>query len=142
MGLGPKTDHGSDEIMSEINMTPLIDIMLVLLIIFMVTSSISFESGMDINLPESKNPNGAIQEGSAVIVSMDAQGNLVIQGEKVLAEEFVLALKKVLDQEKTTTVILEGDSAAQLGKVVEVMDLAKEAGATHFSMATSNPAAN
>lgn len=72
---------GDDEedIVAEINMTPLIDIMLVLLILFMVTSSVSLESGLDVELPQVAGKTEKA-EGSAVIISLDNEGRLSVQG--------------------------------------------------------------
>ena len=123
-----------DEIMAEINMTPLIDIMLVLLIIFMVTSSVSLESGLDIDLPKTSSQTST-QEGEAVIISLDQAGMLSVQGQKVVLENLELAVTQALKEANTKTVIFEGDQKATLGRAIEIMDLAKKAGADKFAIA-------
>lgn len=134
MSFGSKKENG-DEILSEINMTPLIDIMLVLLIIFMVTSSISLESGLDIDLPKTSN-SANTKEGSAVIISLDQEGHLSVQGKKVTTEQLSTAIKTALVDEKTQLVVFEGDTKSTLGRMVEIMDVAKLAGAEKFAIAT------
>lgn len=124
-----------DEIVSEINMTPLIDVMLVLLIIFMVTSSISLESGLDVDLPDSAT-KGQAKAGTAVVVSLLTDGSLAVQGKKVERLFLESKISEALLAEKTNLVILEGDQASRLGMAVEVMDIAKAAGASSFAIAT------
>lgn len=129
--------NDDDEIMAEINMTPLIDIMLVLLIIFMVTSSVSLESGLDIDLPKTNSKSEAKNE-SVVLVSLDRLGNISVQGKEVAYDGLEGSIKQALEEEKTTLVIFEGDTNANLGKSIEVMDIAKKAGATKFAIATQD----
>jgi biopolymer transport protein ExbD len=133
--MGSKNPDNNDEILAEINMTPLIDIMLVLLIIFMVTSSVSLESGLDIDLPKtaSKTENKGAE---AVIVSLDSSGNLSVQGQKVDPGALKEAIHKELMNNKTSLVILEGDRQSTLERAIGIMDIAKEAGAQKFAIAT------
>lgn len=131
-------DDGDDEkIISDINMTPLIDIMLVLLILFMVTSSMSLESGLDVELPQVKGKTGET-EGSAVIISLGDSGELSVQGRRTSMEELGKAIKDALVAEKTGLVILEGDRKSNLGNAVEIMDIAKGAGALKFAIAAES----
>ena len=128
-------DGDNEEIMAEINMTPFIDIMLVLLIIFMVTSSISLESGLDVDLPYSVS-KGQSKEGSAVVVSLLSDGRIAVQGTVIEKENLGTRISEALATEKTELVILEGDQASRLGMAVEIMDIAKAAGAVKFAIAT------
>jgi biopolymer transport protein ExbD len=132
--LNNNEDDDGDDIVADINMTPLIDIMLVLLIIFMVTSSVSLESGLDIEIPKTTSQTKK-QEGSALIISLDGKGVVRLQGKAVDNNEIKAQIAKQLAQEKTQEVIFEGDTQSTLGKMIELMDLAKEAGATKFSVA-------
>lgn len=130
-------DNDNDSIMSEINMTPLIDIMLVLLIIFMVTSSVSLESGLDIDLPKSESKT-ASQEGKAVLISLDRHGAISVQGKEVDMGALKNSIIDALENEKTSLVIFEGDKNSNLGKTIEIMDIAKSAGAVKFAIATES----
>jgi biopolymer transport protein ExbD len=132
MAINLKNDE--EHIVAEINMTPLIDIMLVLLIIFMVTSSVSLDSGLDIDLPKTSSKIES-KEGQAVIVSLDVSGIISVQGKKVEDAELQSAISGYLQSEKTQTVIFEGDQKANLGRVIEIMDIAKKAGAEKFAIA-------
>lgn len=133
MALNLKDDK-TEDVNPDINMTPLIDIMLVLLIIFMVTSSISLESGLDIDLPETKSKTTP-QESDAVLVSLDVKGEVSIQGKKVLFEKVEETIRSALADSKSSMVVLEGDRTSNLGRAIQIMDLAKVAGAKKFAIA-------
>lgn len=123
---------GEDEIVSEINMTPLIDIMLVLLIIFMVSSSAALESGLDVSLPETT----AVSDKSdkILVISLTKEGVIAVGGDltakDILREKVTAKLKEL----NTESVILEGDGASSLSSAFEVMDIARAAGAKNFSI--------
>ncbi len=128
-------NSGDEEnIMSEINMTPLIDIMLVLLIIFMVTSTAALESGLDIELPKTQITNEK-KTDEILIVTLSKDGKIALQGKNVEDVDLPAKIAAALKELKTESVILEGDTKAYLGKAVELMDIAKSAGAKNFSIA-------
>jgi len=135
MAMGNMNQNSGDDenIVAEINMTPLIDIMLVLLIIFMVTSTAALESGMDIELPKTQVTNEKPKE--TLIVSLDREGKVSIQGKVVPEADLPAKIATTLKELNTESVILEGDTKAFLGKAVELMDIAKNAGAKNFSIA-------
>src|SRR5690606_225668 len=114
-------------------------IMLVLLIIFMVTTSVSLESGLDIDIPKAATQTSA-QEGKSVIISLDKQGTLSVQGKKLPDRQALeAAIKEALVESNTSSVILEGDQTSSLGSAIEIIDIAKKAGAQKFSIAAENP---
>jgi biopolymer transport protein ExbD len=129
-------DH-DEEILADINMTPLIDIMLVLLIIFMVTSSVSLESGMDIDLPNSS-AKGGTTSNQAIIISLQSAGAISVQGKSTSFINLKEVISEALKKANTNLVILEGDQASKLGLAVTIMDIAREAGAIQFAIATEN----
>jgi len=130
-------DPNQEDIIADINLTPLIDIMLVLLIIFMVTSSVSLDSGLDIDLPKTQ-AGTSKKENSAIIISLDKAGELFVEGKQVSFDNALESIKEALVSAKTDLVVLEGDQHASLGKTVEVMELAKKAGAQRFAIAASS----
>jgi biopolymer transport protein ExbD len=134
MSMKISNDDDDSEIVAEINMTPLIDVMLVLLIIFMVSSTAALESGMDIELPKTALTNEK-KEAEILVISLDKDGKVAIQGKKVLPENITRQIASELKTLKTESVILEGDTGANLGRAVELMDMAKVAGAKNFSIA-------
>lgn len=131
MAISNKSEN--DEIVSDINMTPLIDVMLVLLIIFMVSSSAALESGLSVDLPEANTVSAAPQ--SSLIITMSKTGQVSVGGNITtlagLKETVAAELKKL----NTTSVVLEGDGDSSLTSAIDVMDIAREAGAKDFSIA-------
>ena len=134
MGKLSNGEHEDEDIVAEINMTPLIDIMLVLLIIFMVSSTAALESGMDIELPKTTLTNEK-KDSEILVVSLSKTGEVAVHGKKVKYEDIKRSIASTLQELKTDSIILEGDTSANLGKAVEIMDMAKLAGAKNFSIA-------
>jgi len=128
------SEQGQTPIQTEINMTPLIDIMLVLLIIFMVTSSVSLDSGLDIDLPKTQSVR-AKNESKSVLVSLDRDGALFVQGKKIDSDQLFAAIQSSLAAESANLVIFQGDENAKLGQAMAIMDTAKRAGAQKFAIA-------
>lgn len=133
-----------EDIVAEINITPLTDIFLVLLIIFMVTSSVMSQMGVEVKLPQaSQGTAGSQPEG--VIVTLLPDGRLKVNGETVDRGDYEAMKKKLgveLPKAKAKMVILEGDRRAFLGNAIEVMDHARKAGAETFAIATTGESAN
>ncbi len=140
-----RTQFSKDEldddapIVAEINITPLTDIFLVLLIIFMVTSTAMSQSGVGVDLPRASQetsqsqPDGVIVTllpGSKILVNQKEVGN----GDWALLEKLI---REAFSHSKSKLVILEGDRQAFLGSAIEVMDHARKAGAERFAIATS-----
>lgn len=140
MAMNTNNGQGDEEsVMSEINMTPLIDIMLVLLIIFMVSSTAALESGLDIELPKTSVTNEK-KTDEILIITLDKEGKVALQGKYVDPANLRDEVTNKLTELKTESVILEGDTMAFLGRAVEIMDIAKSAGAKNFSIAAEpNP---
>lgn len=128
------------DIMAEINITPLTDIFLVLLIIFMVTSSVMTQQGVSVDLPQA---SPAVAEGQAdgVVVTLASRGEVLVNSQRVPQGQwgvFRRMLKKAFEATPSRLVILEGDKRAFLGSAVEVMDQARRVGAEKFAIATQN----
>ena len=134
-------EHGDGEIVAEINITPLTDIFLVLLIIFMVTSSVMTNSGVDVNLPKASQAT-ATSQPEGIILSLLTNGEIRLNGAKIKGQgdEQLKNLETQLTQAFTQTtsrlVILQGDRQAFLGSAISVMDSARRAGADKFAIAT------
>ncbi len=139
--LGSGADDGAEGggIVAEINITPLTDIFLVLLIIFMVTSSMMSQMGVQVNLPSASNATAQAQP-EGVIVTLLPGGGLQVNSKAVAAGDYGAMkgiLKDAFDKTSSRLVILEGDRQAFLGSAIEVMDNARQVGATHFAIATA-----
>ncbi len=114
-----------------IDMAPLIDVVFLLLIFFMLTSNF-VPPAIPLKLPHAGGDTAAPVE--AVVVSLDAGGSLFVDGEMVTEAGFSEALKTALAASKTTTVHFRGDRTAEYGRFVELMDLARKAGAIQFNL--------
>jgi len=134
---GGGDDEISDGIVAEINITPLTDIFLVLLIIFMVTTSVISNQGKEVDLPNSA---VASTTPTGVSVTMTSEGEIEVDGKAVAEDHLAAALKEALDKAKEKIVILRGDKKVLLGKAVNILDLAQEAGAKGIALATKPPA--
>ncbi len=131
--LGEET---GDDIVAEINITPLTDIFLVLLIIFMVTTSVISNQGKEVDLPSSAVASTTPQ-GVSVTVTEDGQ---IQVGDKFVSQQRLpAALKEALDGAREKIVVLRGDRKVMLGQAVTILDLAQQAGAKGFALATKPP---
>jgi biopolymer transport protein ExbD len=132
----PDTED-SDAIIAEINITPLTDVFLVLLIIFMVTSSVIANTGKKVDLPE------AVQQSQtppkAVNVTITEAGVVQVNDQVVKLEQLRSHLEKALAATDNKTVILRGDRKVVLEQAVYVLDQAQLAGAEGFALATKKP---
>jgi len=118
--------------MSEINVTPLVDVMLVLLIIFMVTAPL-LQQGMDVNLPAAKGKDLPPEE--RITVTVNKRGNIFMNKEKLTPAELKVRLEAI-GKTKTPDVFLRADRDVPYGIVVKVMSAIKEAGVEKLGMIT------
>lgn len=126
---------GGDEtsgIVSEINITPLTDIFLVLLIIFMITSSAMIESGGKVNLPKAV---ATQSESRGTTVTLTPKREIFVNQKKVSEDNLETTLKETLNGSADKTVILRGDRDVLLGETVKVMSIIKRAGASDIAIA-------
>jgi biopolymer transport protein ExbD len=133
----PSADEATgDDIVAEINITPLTDIFLVLLIIFMVTTSVISSQGKNVDLPSAAI---ASQTPQGVTVTITADDEVAIDGTVVKDDAIQPALKAALANAKDKIVVLRGDRQVVLGKAINILDMAQEAGATGIALATKPP---
>jgi biopolymer transport protein ExbD len=128
--------------MSEINMTPLIDVMLVLLVIFIITAPL-MTSSLRLDLPKAE--GGAASDAPAfVALAVDAQGRLFL-GEQALApaqerQQIAQRAREAVQRDPATEVQLRADSKVPYGRVAEVIGWLQEAGLTRIGLVTEAPA--
>ena len=137
---GGEDGEAGDGIVAEINITPLTDIFLVLLIIFMVTTTAVHEQGKNIDLPSADVSEETTPDG--VTVEVDALGVLKINGEPTLETELAMRLEEALSGADDKVVVLRGDQRVLLGQAVNILDLAQQAGAEGIAIATQTPPAD
>ena len=127
------TGSSESDIVAEINITPLTDIFLVLLIIFMVTTSIIANQGKQVDLPSAAVASAA---PAGVTVTVAADGEISVDGQVVALDGLRLVLEDALAAAREKVVILRGDRQVVLGRAVGILDLAQQAGATGIALAT------
>ena len=125
-------EESAEGLMAEINITPLTDIFLVLLIIFMITTSAMVESAAKVNLPKASQ---TVQEARGLTVSVTADNKIFVNQMQVDVSQLESTLRDLLADDPKKLVILQGDQTILLGEAVRVMDVAKRAGAQAISIA-------
>jgi biopolymer transport protein ExbD len=133
MGLGKVSmEESSDAVMAEINITPLTDVFLVLLIIFMITTSAMVESAAKVNLPKAQQ---VVEEARGLTVTVTADGRIFVNQLAVEAAQLEPTLRDLLADDPKKLVILQGDQSVVLGQAVRILEAAKRAGASAVSIA-------
>ena len=134
------SDTEDDAIVAEINITPLTDIFLVLLIIFMISSSAMLESGMNVKLPSAKTTAlTQTESGKPIYVTVGKDGAILVNELAATETSLPQVLKDALEKTTNKAVVIRGDEAIFLGKAVKVMDAARTAGAEKIAIATQAP---
>ena len=123
---------GGGGVFADINITPLTDIFLVLLIIFMVTTSVTIESAAHVDLPNATNTN---PENKGVIITYSAQHELFVNSKDVPERELLPSLREALGKVDQKIVVFQGDRKVLLGDMVRILNISKAAGATQIAIA-------
>lgn len=124
--------NGSDEAITGINVTPLVDITLVLLIIFMVTASYIVKEGIEVDLPRAA--HGGETVGPTLAFALDRDGKLYLDGQPVGRDAARAAVRAALDKSAEARALIGADRAVPHGEVVSVIDLVKSEGLTRFAI--------
>ena len=127
-------------IFGEINITPLTDIFLVLLIIFMVGAAVAIESAAHVGLPQAK-PEAVNQPNDNVIVELNGERRIFVDQHEVGLNDLEAAVRKELEKSHDKVVIFKGDPKIILGDMVIVLDIAKRAGAQQLGVSVSEETA-
>lgn len=126
-------------VLAHINVTPFVDVMLVLLIIFMVTAPM-MERGVDVSLPEVENAPNLAAAKEPVIVTLTAKGVIMVGNNTIeSASKLSPVLEQILLEKEDKTVYLEADKVVPYGQVVEVMAAIKRAGVAKLGMVAQEP---
>lgn len=132
--MGLKLNKKSEAI-SEINITPFVDVVLVLLIIFMVTAPLMYNSLL-LKLPSTKKVRVLNVDSSQVVLSYTRTGEFFIGKNKLLESELIDVLKSQLQEKKQETLFLQADYSLTYGKVAKVMAMLKRGGIFNLALVT------
>ena len=132
MGFSTGKKKGS---ISEINVTPLVDVMLVLLVIFMVTAPLML-NGIKLDLPKTKEVNPVNLNATQVILSLTKAEEYYLGKDKILLNEIIPMVQKQFKDNKTDTVFLRADFALPYGKVAKFMSFLKKGGINKIALVT------
>ena len=140
---GDDADVGNETVVAEINITPLTDVFLVLLIIFMVTSTalveseVASRSGMKVILPKANAAGPVSQRHSDPVLTVTKSNELYLGSHKVDAANLETEIRKALAEVGSETLLIRGDKSVLLGAAVDIMSTAKKAGASHIAILTA-----
>jgi biopolymer transport protein ExbD len=129
-------ENPDDGVVAEINITPLTDVFLVLLIIFMVTTSVVANQSKQVDLPGADVSDTTPQ---GVTVTVNPDGSMLVNDQPTSEAELYATLEAALADARDKLVILRGDKRVLLGQAVNILDVAQQAGATGIALATQRP---
>ena len=135
---GPSAGE-EDESIAAINIIPLVDVVLVLLIIFMVTTVFTKDSAMKLDLPEGSRTEQAKQPPAEITVSVDAKEHVMVNGQPSSIKELNNRIKSLTTSNRKSILVLRGDKKALYGSIMPVLDEISRSG-VQLTLALQAPA--
>ena len=123
--------------MSDINVTPFVDVMLVLLIIFMITAPL-LTVGIPVDLPKVK-ANALTDQKEPLEITIKLDGNVFLGESEVKVENLISRLNAITDQNTKTRIYIRGDRVVAYGRIMEIMSIINSAGYEKVALVTQNP---
>lgn len=133
--MGAGGGDGNKGAMADINVTPLVDVMLVLLIIFMITAPLML-NGIRLDLPKTRETNPINLQATQVVLSLTLSGDLYLGERRVGREELVGEIKERFAEDGTDTVFVRADFALRYGAVASLVSLLKGGGVEKVALVT------
>jgi biopolymer transport protein ExbD len=127
-----RRDEDSLPAISEINVTPFVDVVLVLLVIFMVTAPMLVREQMSVNLPKAQ--SGEKSASQSISIQIDKSGLIRVMEKEIQVSDLVSEIKNLLLANPNAQAVISADQETKHGDVVQVMDLIKSAGLTRFAI--------
>lgn len=125
---------GRKRMQFHLNITPMIDIVLLLLIFFMLTSSFINQRAIKIDLPEAVHADEKVEED--IVISIDSEGKIFLGKKRLSLAELPVMLREKIDSVIKKNVIIRGDRNVNFGAAVKVMDIVRETGAEGMTVVT------
>ena len=135
-----KLNRSSKEPMSEINVTPFVDVMLVLLIVFMVTAPL-LTVGIPVDLPKVK-ASALTDQKDPLEITVKIGGEVYLGESKVEVENLIPRLNAITELNKEARIYVRGDRVVAYGRIMEIMSLVNSAGYIKVALVTQNPKDN
>lgn len=123
-----------EKLMVALNMTPLIDCVLQLLIFFMLSSSFVLQTGIHVDLPKARAPK--LQDEQDLVITITRTNEIFLNDEKMTSDQLPIALLEKLAKSENKTVLIKPDKRVETGKLVEVMGIAKSVGVESLGIAS------
>ncbi|MBF0484635.1 MAG: biopolymer transporter ExbD [Candidatus Omnitrophica bacterium] len=133
-----KRTSRKQKMVSEINITPFTDVILVLLVIFMVSTPLIYQSNIQVKLPESKSAKVSQSKDQEVTITITGENVVYLGKDIVTTKELRDRLKVLYKKNSQIAVILSADKRVRFKYVVDVIDMLTELGITKFDIATTN----
>lgn len=136
--MGMSVGSGKDGPKSDINVTPLVDVCLVLLIIFMVVTPM-LQQGKEVSLPVATNIDEGTEEEDPLILAVTADKRVWMGSSEIRLEDVAVVVKRTLAASPNRAVLLKGDTRLSMKQVREVMKYAQEGGAKSVALGVETP---
>jgi len=131
-----RTKRKRNSVVAEINITPFTDVVLVLLIIFMITTPMLMQPSLDVNLPKAQ--TSQMQDSSNIDILITKEGNAIIGGRQISRSNIENEIRNILLKSPNRALIIKGDKEVKYDFIIDFMDRARRAGAQKFALAVDN----
>ena len=120
----------------SLDMTPLIDVVFLLLIFFMLTASFTQAQRLKVELPKAEQGEAVKDPAKDWVIEIDAQGNYALNGEAMAGDQLILRLRELPERTDDTVILIRADAKTEHQAVVQALDAARAAGLLHIGLAT------
>lgn len=127
--------EGRSRIHAHLDITPLIDIVFLLLVFFMLTSTFLVPEAIELDLPESG--SASVMETTPITISLDQTGQLALNGELIKLDKLRIAIEPLLKEDADSAITLKSDAHTEVQQLLKVMDEIRAAGGSNVALATT-----
>ncbi len=127
--------EGRSRIHAHLDIAPLIDIVFLLLVFFMLTSTFLVPEAIELELPESS--SASVTETTLITVSLDQTGQLALNGEPIELDKLRMAIEPLIEEDAASPIILKSDAHTEVQQLLKVMDEIRAAGGSNVALATT-----
>ncbi|MFA5059423.1 MAG: biopolymer transporter ExbD [Candidatus Omnitrophota bacterium] len=127
--------HKTQSLMAEINITPFTDVILVLLIIFMITTPLIAQRGIEVKLPEASSKS-TLEDPKQAYITITAEGVVYLEEKTLNTKELKQKIDELLRRDRNLKVVVAADQSCRFRDVVRVIDIVKESGVKSLNIAT------